>query len=481
MLAHGILYFLARAASGAIGIAMLAAFARLLTPQQFGIYALSAATATMASTIAFQWLCVAFARFYPAHRDSPKHLLATVSKAFWLATVAVVAVFAAALPFRSSLRMEFSLLVVILGLAIAQGRYNLALQAASARSAPIAYGLISLTRTSLALAVGCMLLFAGMGEYGALLGLFAGFTVGAMPVRFLQSRPGDDPGVSKTTMTELLRYGLPLTLTFLATMLLDFADRFLISWLLEVRDVAPYAAAYDLVQQSLGMLLGVLFLAAFPRVVRAFDVEGEVVAHRILSSLGTLYLAIGVPATIGLALLAPDIAKVIFGNALSQTAEQLIPWLAIALLIGSYKSYYLDLPFQIRRVTKYQGYVVVFMALLNVVLNIILLPQFGTLGAAWATLAAFLAGAILSWRIGRRLLHLSIFTRDTVRIGLATLTMAIALLLMPDSAIFGWLVAKVLAGCAVYVAAAAALNVSGSRSVVVDIALRVTKFRRRAH
>jgi O-antigen/teichoic acid export membrane protein len=92
---------------------------------------------------------------------------------------------------------------------------------------------------------------------------------------------------------------------------------------------------------------------------------------------------------------------IIFGNDYRQDAAMIMPWLAAAIFVGAFKSYYLDVVFQLRHATKYLGYIAILMAAVNIIMNLLLLPHFGLIAAAWATLAAFTTGALASWAVGK--------------------------------------------------------------------------------
>jgi O-antigen/teichoic acid export membrane protein len=60
-------------------------------------------------------------------------------------------------------------------------------------------------------------------------------------------------------------------------------------------------------------------------------------------------------------------------------------------------------------------------ALLNVVLNIILIPQWGLYGAAWASVATFSLALILLWHYIRKLTPLKFFNRTLIKYLLASI------------------------------------------------------------
>lgn len=471
MIRHSLLYFLVRAGTGVLAISTLAAFTRLLSPQEYGVYAIGMAIATMASAILFQWLNVAVGRFYPMHRDNPYIIMIAATRGFFVATAIGALLFLAALPFHKLFGVAPTMLGILFLIAVAQGRYDLMLQVANAQRSPLRYGSLSWTKSGVALLSG-LALIPRFGERGALIGFLVGLVFALLvfkPVRGLVSTPA---GVGNRLSAELFRYGLPLTLTFLSFIIVGLADRFMIGWLLGASAVAPYAAAYDLVQQLIGAIMNVLFLAAFPMVIQALEVDGDESARIRILTLGRALVSIGLPAVVGLSALSSEISEVLFGEAFRHDAVSIMPWLAAAIFIGCFKSYYLDLVFQLRQVTKYQGYIAVLMATVNVVLNILLLPRYGVIAAAWATVAAFLIGALLSWRIGKTVFSLPSLGQDFLKCVFASAVMVIAVHLLPSSPGIVWLLVMIAFGIIAYSVTWWILNIALCRDFLNDVISR---------
>lgn len=472
MIGHSLLYFLVRAGNGVFAIATLAIFTRLLSPQEYGVYALGMAIAAMASAILFQWLNVAVGRFYPMHLDKPDIVMTVAARGFWAATATAALVFLGALPFHKMLGMEPVLLGILFMTTVAQGRYDLMLQVANAQRSPLLYGSLSWAKSGVALLAGLALILCGVGQRGALIGFLVGLVFALLVFKSVSGRVSTSSDVSNRLSAEMFRYGLPLTLTFFAFVVVGLADRFIIGWLLGASAVAPYAAAYDLVQQLVGAIMNVLFLAGFPMVVQALEAEGDESARIRLRALGSGLVCIGLPATVGFGVLSSDIAEVIFGTAYRQDAASIMPWLVAAIFVSAFKNYFLDVVFQLRHATRYQGYIATVIAAVNVLLNILLLPRYGVTAAAWCTFAAFSVGALASWRVGRSLFPLPSLGKDFVGSASASAAMAIAICSLPSSHGIIGLLTKIGLGITTYSAMAWLLNVANCRGLFIAVIRR---------
>jgi O-antigen/teichoic acid export membrane protein len=106
---------------------------------------------------------------------------------------------------------------------------------------------------------------------------------------------------------------------------------------------------------------------------------------------------------------------------------------------------------------------------MNVVLNLILVPRFGLMGAAWATAASFGLGLLATMILGRRVIALPVPWANLIRCALATGVMALVVSILPSIGGVAELALDSGTGAAVYAATALALNASGVRDVAARL------------
>ena len=444
---------------------MLAAFTRLLSAEQYGNYVLVMAAASILSGTFFGWIGVAANRYYPYHRDQSEVIGAAVFRGFALSisVAGIVGIFI--LLGRDLLMVKWFVIAAVFVVMVAQGWYDIALQSANSQGSPVQYGLIAWTRAGISLVAGTVLVRFTDSAYGALGGLFLGAVVAAMLFNPFTVKASKKSDAHKALAIQLFEYGFPLTFTFLSMLIVGNGDRLLLGWLQGPAAAAPYAAAYDLVQQAMGALMSVLFLSAFPSIVSELDRGDEVEALAQTKVLGRMLVCVGAAAAVGLSMLSTEIASLVFGIQFRDEAAKVIPWIAFGIGVGCFKNLYLDLAFQFRRVTKIQGYVAVSVAILNLLLNILLIPIFGTRGAAGATLVAFLLGAVASRIVGRRFYDLPLPSlNELAKILCGCFLMMAFLHSVSDIHIQALLLVKILLAALVYCACLWGLNFGGVRN-----------------
>ncbi|MDI3328511.1 MAG: lipopolysaccharide biosynthesis protein [Alicyclobacillaceae bacterium] len=435
----------------------IAVFTRLLPPEEYGRYALVVAGVGFFNVVFFQWLRLSLLRFLPAYLENPSPLLGTI-----LAGFTVEALLTGGLGLGLVLLWPDptwrGLLLLAVPLLWAQAWFELNLELFRSKLQPLRYGVASGLKAVSALGMGAVLVLLGYGTYGLLVGLLFGMLLGGM----ILSR-AEWVGVRFQAVRELvgqvLHYGLPLTATFALDFVVSSSDRFFVAYFLGEGPAGVYAAGYNVPWALITMLMMVVNSAAYPLAVRALENEGISAAQTQLIRNSTLLLMVSLPATAGIILLSTEIGSMMLGSPFREEGAPLIHWIALATFVAGIKTYHFDLAFQLGKYTMGQVWVTGAAALTNSVLNLFLIPKWGLVGAAWATLGAYGLALILSAYLGRKVFVISLDIRQTMKIALATLLMSIVLILFPPSEERFHLFLKVIVGITAYVASVLALNV----------------------
>ena len=401
LLQHSAYYLLARGLPGLVNVAALALFTRLLSPDEFGRYALVVAGVGLANVGVFQWLRLVVGRFLQASQDDPEGFLAGILSLFLtLACAATGLGLLLGLLWPDPVWQRLLLLAV--PLLIAQAWFELNLSRVQAEVNPGRYGKLLGSKSVLSLAVGGTLAWIGLGASAPMLGLLV-----AHIATFILFASASWRGISpRWPRADLLRaqlhYGLPLTVTFALAWVVSSSDRLLLGWLMDERAVGVYAAGYDLPFQGITLMLTIINIAAYPLAVVALE-KGDVSrAREQLSQNGELVVSAALTGAVGLVVLGPHIVTLLIGEGFRAEALRILPWVTAASALAGIKAYHFDIAFHLGRDSRWLVVTGGIAAVMNVVLNIVLIPAFGIVGAAWATLAAFSAAALASAGFGPR-------------------------------------------------------------------------------
>jgi len=464
LLRNTIIYGLTRGSAGLLNFLAVAAFSRLLTPDEYGRYALLISSVGLVSAVLFQWLRSGTRRFLAAEAQRRNVFLATVVRGY-LVVLGLASLGAIVALLTRPAGVERHLLLLSLVLFAAQGWYDLTLELVLTDLQPVRFGMISLLRSALGLATAVVLAVAGLGVAGVLCGSVIGYLSSVLLLGRGAWQGSRSATSSPQLWRKLLQYGLPLTATFALEFVVSSSDRFLLGALASLDEVGRYAVSYDLGFQCVIALLMIVNLAAFPLSVRAIEAHGRAGAERQLRQHGTTLLFIALPAVVGIVMLAPNVAQVLIGPEFRSAALTVLPLIAVAALLSGLKAFYFDLSFQLGKVTHIQVGISAAAALLNVALNVWLIPQYGAAGAAGATVVAYAVGCGLSWGFGHLGVGVPLPLAEWSRVVLAAAVMGGAL--WPIRELRGTLALALQAGlgATVYAITAVACDAGGARAI----------------
>lgn len=241
-----------------------------------------------------------------------------------------------------------------------------------------------------------------------------------------------------------LLFSLPLLFFITSSWAMEIGDRYLLNSILGSKAVGLYTLVYSLlgVVASLGTVVSQTF---FPYIAGAWNRHRDY--HAYLNAAVKYSLLIVLPALAGFLALQEQIVTLVSGEAYREAAE-IIPALFLYPLFASL-NYILYQVVLLQQRTVFIGFAYVVGAVLNIALNLLLIPRFSMSGAALATVASYaLVFAMLlfaAWRSVR-------LDTGFVKLGrmlFATFAMSVVVWLINPATVFEKLFA-IAAGIVVY-------------------------------
>jgi len=224
--------------------------------------------------------------------------------------------------------------------------------------------------------------------------------------------------VSLAAWKQLMRFGLPFLPSGIFAMLMELVDRYLLKSMTDMATVGLYSAGY-----KLGMLM-LLVVMGFNMAWQPFFLrEGPTTGATSLFARITTYVLAGLGFLwILLLVWVNDIVRLqvgpvtVYGSEF-WTSTAVVPWVALGYVFHG--AYLLQLPgvFQLEKsswvaITRGVG------AGVNIVLNLLLIPRYQALGAAYATCLSFLVMAVFLFMVNRKLYTIGYEWWRLLRIGL---------------------------------------------------------------
>jgi O-antigen/teichoic acid export membrane protein len=242
--------------------------------------------------------------------------------------------------------------------------------------------------------------------------------------------------------------GLPFALTFVLTIIYFRIDQPLIDIFRGLREAGLYGAAYKPIESLL--FVPITFLSVVFPVLSVYHRDRP---SEMLFAINRFYkglLLMGWPVSVGIFVLAGPLTPLLLGRDYL-ASEPALRVLALALGIAFVNNAFIGALNASDRQLSFSwaaGWSVV----VNVVLNLILIPLYGYQGASWATVLTELTLGAVAWVLTTRHIGRVAVVSLSWRIILAGLIMGVVI--YPLSSVSGFVVAiPIFAGAAVYAAA----------------------------
>jgi O-antigen/teichoic acid export membrane protein len=271
--------------------------------------------------------------------------------------------------------------------------------------------------------------------------------------------------LDRAELLRLVEYAWPLVAVAATSVILQNSDRFLLGSLAGTGMLGLYAVAYNLVERPTTLICASITTATFPLVVQVLENEGREAARVQAGRNGIALLAVSLPACAGLALTADHIAAVLIGPDFRSGVAALLPIMSFTALARGLRSHFIDHAFHLSGRPLLMLWTYGPATIVNIALNIFMVPRYGMMGAAWTALFCQSATVVGGWFLGTSLFPVWLPFRQVFTCGLAILPMALALTLIRFPLNWVGLLTAIALGAAVYIVSAVALDVGEVRSI----------------
>lgn len=458
------IYFIGRILPAGIGFCAVALYTRLLAPDYFGIYALLLSTSFFVGLIGFTWLRVASLRMIAtvSPEDEP-NLKATIGLGFVAMSIAVSAVIILIVRiYQPAWGWPPALLTA--ACAVASGWFELNVSIMQARLRVVAYSVLQMSRAVLALVSSLALIAAGL-KANALLGGFVIGNCAGFGALGIWRRAVAEGTFDRKLLLQIFHFGWPVSATAVGNMAATYL-RYLLNAFSGTAAVGIFAAASDFSQQTIGLLIGTATIAGQPLAFRARDSGNHEELAEQLRNNARLIFAVGIPATVGLIVLAGPISEIYLGPRFHVHTGTVMAISAAVMFLSGLRTSYFEQAFEIALRTIAVAVSTVVRLVLVVAPSFWLVRTYGAVGAAIAVLISEVLGLALSIVWAERLMHLPIPWGSLAKVLAATGVMVVAILLVPGKSTALGLAAAILVGVAVYGGAMALTHMQGLRTYV---------------
>jgi len=280
---------------------------------------------------------------------------------------------------------------------------------------------IQLVRGSFWVVVGVLLLEAGFGFVSLIYGLIVGYSVTFVWGFYKSSvRPRGPSFQYVSSLLDFSKYSLVTSVGYYSY---SWMDVLIIGLFLTEAHVGAYEVSFK-ITEAVMILSRTVSTTLFPEFSALDANEKKKQLENLIPGATTLAVFLVIPAFFGTLVLSRDILELLFG------AEFGLAWIAFILLMGEniLQSFQAIIGQSLQAIDRPElaAKAVIAFIPLNIILNLILIPNFGLPGAAAATLISFFVNFLLhyrylSWHLDFQLPH-----RESLVCVLASTIMAAA-------------------------------------------------------
>jgi O-antigen/teichoic acid export membrane protein len=386
---HSAIYGVGGLVSRILAVLLLPLYTSYLGPRGFGKIETVVALTTVLVIVLRLGISSAFFRFYFDTKDAAQRTL-VVRTSFWftmtMATAGLVVGFVLASPIANWLKLGDDPWLVRAAFVGLWAQMNYEQLTSLFRVEERSKQFVAASIANVLITVGMtVLLVVGLdqGPTGAVVGNFVG-TLCVYLVLLAYRRYQLGLQFSRDLLRQMNRFGMPLVPSALALWTINFVDRIFIAQYKGQAEVGVYSVAVRI--SSAIVFLMIAFRLAWPAF--AYSIEDDREARRTYSYVLTYLLFVCSWVSVALGVLAPWLVDVLAPTSFRRAAD------AVALLAFASTAYagYTVVAIGIGRARQTQLNWIVSgaAAVVNVVLNVLLIPPYGMIGAAISTAAAYL-------------------------------------------------------------------------------------------
>jgi O-antigen/teichoic acid export membrane protein len=387
-----------------LGLITFPILTRLLSREDYGILGLVTTTIAIAVAFAKGGISDGIIRLYKEHTDSPERLsmfTSTVLTRSFILSLVVTAIYLVGLPVLHrylGIHEEYLKCFMIMGVYLLVRPMNIiVLNYLRATGKTFFYNVITVTTktVSIVLALG-LLIYVIHDLYGYFVGVaLAEIVMSFILFRWLLTNYRFVLGnISGELTLRLVKFGIPLLLSEFSYLILTYVDRFMLVAYHGEAVLGLYSVGYNMASYLNDLVLFSLSYALVPMYVEMYVKEGKEKTEEFLGKCLNYFLIGIIPLCVGYYAVAKDLIIMLASNKYAESAV-FSPLILLGLVfLGMNTILYAGLYLQKKTV---QILLINFSAAtVNIVMNIILLPEYQATGAAMATLIACITASVIT-------------------------------------------------------------------------------------
>jgi len=389
----------------AIGFFLIPVYTRFLTPEDYGILEIANVTLAILTIIYLSGQIGSLQRFYyDYYKDKRKfqsYMGTIIGYVLGFSLVVTIILNILGKPVISQIFHKipfYPYLFIIIWTAFFKLLFPFPQRLLQVREKSFSYSFLSVTQFLVSL--GFIIYFVVVKKQGALGSIKGNFiaTVIFFIISCFLLRNDFRFSLDSSKLKESLSFGLPLVPHALAGWILTFVDRIFLTHFTSLEEVGLYSLGY-----KFGMILSIIVtsinFAWMPFFISTAK-ERPDIAKGIFRRITTFYIAFILLLGLGVSIFAREII-VIMATPKFFDSHRVIPIIVFTYVFQGLYYMVVNQIFFTKK-TRFLPIATVGAAIINVGFNLLFIPRWGMMGAAWATLISFVFMFVFTWFISKR-------------------------------------------------------------------------------
>jgi len=392
-----------------LGILVIPFYTRLFDPSDYGYYVIVSTTVNFLYMIGLNWIDNSTLRFLSEYKRRGEadlflaHLFRIlISSLFLTALIEIPVILLALSKFHYKLSFAFAGALIFLFHGMLFSMFNILRAEERAKD----YSILRTAYMSSRFFLGILIALFWRNIFSLLLGwLISGMCFAIfLVVKFnfakfvfsLRKR-----NISQSIIKKMLIFSLPFIVSGFSRNLLVILDKYLIQFLRGSAEVGIYNVSFVISNWSISFIFNFLMIAAYPAIVITWEREGKEMTDQLINDLIRIYLLISLPMLLFISIMAKPLLS-LFASSSYLEGYSIMPLIAIGAFFQGLIQYQIK-SFVLFKKTHYDAIITTAGALLNLLLNLMLIRKFGYKGAAFTFMVSyvFLLGItmVINWKV----------------------------------------------------------------------------------
>ena len=399
------IYSLGNISTKLVGFVLLPLYTDHLLPAEYGILnILQIILQILIGVLGFN-LPTAMMRWY-ASEDDAKKKNSIIFSVFLSTTVIAFLLSFLLIPFSENFSIQifstdqFSIYFFYMFLAASAGIIsNVPLNVIRLKEMPTFYVILTTLKFTVIVLLNIYFVaYAKMGVEGIMISELVGsllVVVFSMPVVI----KGSNFSLDFKILREMFFYGFPLVFSTTFSFLLTLGDRFIIEYFYDLSSVGIYSMGNKVASVMNMLILQSFQLGFLPLAYKKLGTPND---KRYFSKVLTYYTTVLAFAALGISMFGKEIIEMFAQNEEYWVSAVVVPIIAFAFVIKGIQ-YNFSLSFHYAKKTVYVTAIIIVTAFFNILLNFVLVPRIGFIGAAYSLLFSFILMMFLSYYFGQKI------------------------------------------------------------------------------